>query len=70
MSRLRARADVADRLESFNDRLEACEELYEGAVDRITDYRWYEKGLLLEVAIVILLAIEAVLLSWEFYHRH
>jgi len=69
VSRLRVRADVSDRLEALNDRLEACEDLYEGAVDRITDYRLYEKGLLLEVIIVVLLAIEAVLLAWEFWHR-
>ena len=61
---------MADRLEAFNDRLEACEELYEGAVDRITDYRWYEKGLLLEVAIVVLLSIEAALLAFDFYQRY
>ena len=70
VSRLRARADAADRLEALSDRLEACEDLYEGAVDRITEFRLYEKGLLLEVAIVVLLAIEAVLLAWQFWHPH
>ena len=70
VSRLRARADVADRLEAFNDRLEACEDLYEGAVDRITEFRLYEKGLLLELTIVLLLGIEALLLAWEFWSRH
>ena len=60
--RLSIRADIETRLEALNDRLETIEDLYEGAIDRITDYRNYRKGSLLEIAIVILLAVEVVLL--------
>ena len=58
VTRLRARADIEDRLEAFSDRLEACED-YEG-VDRITDHRWYRKGMWVEIAIVILLFLEVL----------
>ena len=44
----------------MSNRLEACEDLYEGAVDRITDHRWYRKGMLVEIAIVILLFLEVL----------
>ncbi len=65
IDRLKARADIDARLEALNDRLETIEDLYEGAIDRITDYRNYRKGSLLEIAIVILLAVEVVLLLWH-----
>ncbi len=61
-TRLAEKADVSERLEAVSNRLEACEDLYEGAVDRITDYKAYRRGNLLEIAIVILLAVETVLL--------
>jgi hypothetical protein len=61
-ARLASKAQVADRLEAISDRLETCEDLYEGACDRITDYKAYRKGNWLEIAIVILLAAETILL--------
>jgi hypothetical protein len=67
VSRLLARSDAAERLSAFGDRLEACEDLYEGAVDRITDYRWYVKGFLLEAAIVVLLALEVALIVYDLF---
>ncbi len=67
--RLVARANVPTRLEAFSDRLEACEDLYEGAVDRVTDFRWFRSGNRLEIAIVILLAFEAILLILDLLHR-
>ena len=63
ITRLRARADIENRLEAISDRLEACEDLYEGAVDRITDHRWYRKGMWVEIAIVILLFLEVLQLA-------
>jgi hypothetical protein len=63
--KLRVRADIDARLEALNDQLETIEDLYEGAIDRITDYRNYRKGSLLEIAIVILLALEVALLLWH-----
>ena len=62
---LRARADVEARLEAFSERLEACEDLYEGANDRVADYRWYIGGHALEIAIIGLLVLEALLMSAE-----
>ncbi len=69
-ARLCARTGVADRLEGVTNRMEACEDLYEGAVDRAADYRWYRRGNRLEVTIVILLLIEAVLMAGELLRGH
>ncbi len=65
--RLLSKARIADRLEAASNRLETCEDLYEGAIDRITDYKAYRKGNFLEIAIVILLALE-VALMWMQWH--
>lgn len=58
MKRLLADSRFEERLESFDSRLEACEDLYEGAVDRIADFRWYRHGEILEIAILAVLALE------------
>ena len=64
-ARLCRRAQVEDRLAGVSDRIEACEDLYEGAVDRITDHGWWRKGHRLEAIIVGLLAIEGLQLTVE-----
>jgi hypothetical protein len=64
ITRLIAGADVPSRLEAFDSRLEVCEDLYEGAVDRIADFRWYRNGERLEIAIVVLLVLEVILSAW------
>ena len=64
-ARLLAKGRIEERLEGLSDRLEACEDLYEGAVDRISDYLWYRKGLFLELGIVALLALELVVIIYE-----
>lgn len=64
-SKLQRECDIEDRLEIYSDRLEALEELYEGANDRVADYRWYRGGHILEWTIVILLVLEAVAMSIE-----
>jgi hypothetical protein len=69
MTRLLAEAEVEARLEAASNRLEAFEDLYEGATDRIADYRWYLSSEWLEVGIIILLVMEIVLLGFEIY-RH
>ena len=48
--------DVEDRLEALSARLEACEDFYEGAVDRIVEQRGHG----LERAIILLLMLETV----------
>lgn len=61
IARLIARADMEDRLEALSARIEACEDLYEAAVDRMTE----QKGLRLERGIILLLSIETVLILIE-----
>jgi hypothetical protein len=56
-------------MEAASNRLEAFEDLYEGATDRIADYRWYRSGEWLEVGIIFLLLVEIALLGFEIY-RH
>ena len=64
LTRLIAGSDVPSRLEAFDGRLEACQDLYEGAVDRIADFRWYRHGELLEITIVVLLILELTATAW------
>jgi hypothetical protein len=68
-SRLAVRSGAEDRLTAFSDRLETCQDLYEGAIDRATDSRWYRKGNRLEIAIVVLLAGETILLLLDLVLR-
>ena len=68
-ARLATRADIEDRLEALSARLEACEDLYEGAIDRISEHRWGRKGSRLEMAIIALLSIEVILLLIDFAVR-
>ncbi|HZZ74107.1 MAG TPA: hypothetical protein VFE24_17775 [Pirellulales bacterium] len=70
MARLLDKTDCEDRMEAFNDRLEACEELYVGATDRITDYRWWRSGHWLEIGIIVLLFIEGLLVATDVYLRY
>ncbi len=67
-NRLLVKTRIEARLEALNDRLEVLEDLYEGACDRITDYRNYRKGTLLEMGIVVLLLLEVVLLLVQAVH--
>jgi hypothetical protein len=60
--RLATAADIESRLAALNDRIESCEDLYEGAIDRITDHRNYRREHFLEITIVVLLLLEVVLL--------
>ena len=64
LTRLIAASDVPSRLEAFDGRLEACQDLYEGAVDRIADFRCYRHGELLEITIVVLLILELTATAW------
>jgi hypothetical protein len=70
VSRLIQKADVESRLEAVSDRLEALEELYEGATQRISEYRWYVSGHALEIGIIVLLVLECTLMSADIYLRH
>ena len=68
-SRLLHAAGTKAALEGLDARLEVCEELYEGAIDRIADYNGWHKGHVLEVIIIALLLIEAGLMALELVLR-
>jgi hypothetical protein len=70
MARLLVKAGVASRLEALNDRLEAMEELYQGANDRVADFRWYRNGHLLEIIIIVLLLFECLAMSGDMIIRY
>lgn len=67
VARLQRGVALEARLETFSDRLEACEDLYEGATDRIADFRWYRGGHMLEWGILCFLFIEVLLLVGDLY---
>jgi hypothetical protein len=64
---LTERTNIETRLESLNDRLEALEELYEGATQRISEYRWYKGGHALELIIIVILLIETIMIGFDLY---
>jgi hypothetical protein len=70
MTRLLQKSDMESRLESVSDRLEALEDLYEGAAQRISEYRWYVGGHALEIGIIVLLVIECSLMSTDIYFHN
>jgi hypothetical protein len=70
MEQLLEQADVAARLDAASERLEAYEDLYEGAVDRIAEHRWYVEGHCLEVGIVMLLLLEFAVLLIDLVAKH
>jgi hypothetical protein len=65
--RLLRRASVETRLEALSDRLEALEEFYESATQRIAEYRWYREGHLLEIGIIVILVLECALMGGDIY---
>ncbi len=69
MTRLIDEAEVDARLEAASNRLEAFEDLYEGAIDRIADYRWFLSSEWLEVGIIILLVVEVAMLGFQIHHH-
>jgi hypothetical protein len=70
LERLIEETGIDDRLEAFSNALEACEDLYEGANDRIADHRWYLQGHWLEGGIIALLVVEIVLMTVDLYLKH
>ena len=70
MAKVLEEAEISDRLEAVSNRLEACEDLYEGANDRVADYRWYIEGRWLEIGITLLLLVEVALLVTDLSLRH
>jgi hypothetical protein len=68
--RLRELAEVEDRLEALDGRIEVFEYDYELINQRLSDFRLFLHGLWVEILIVALLAFEAVLLVWDLYLNH
>jgi hypothetical protein len=68
-TRLFRAAATSSRMEGLDGRLEVCEDLYEGAIDRIADYRGWHTGHLLEVIIIVLLLLEAGFMATELILR-
>ena len=67
--RLLRKAGTIRRLEAISDRLEALEDLYEGAVDRINDHRYWRDGHVLEIIIILFLALEGILIAVDLSMR-
>lgn len=70
MERLVEEAAIDHRMEGFSNRLEGCEDLYEGANDRIADYHWYVEGGWMEAVIILLLLVEIVLMATDIFVKH
>lgn len=68
-TRLFRAATTSSRMEGLDGRLEVCEELYEGAIDRIADHRGWHTGHVLEVIIIALLLLEAGFMATELIWR-
>jgi hypothetical protein len=68
-TRLFHAAATSSRMEGLDGRLEVCEELYEGAIDRIADYRGWHTGHILEVIIIVILLLEAGFMATELILR-
>ena len=58
------------RAEALDARLEACEDLYEGANDRVADVKGWHDGFIMELIIVVLLLLEVVLLCADLLMRN
>ncbi len=68
-SRLLRHARAEARAEALDARLEACEDLYEGANDRVADAKGWHDGFIMELIIVVLLLLEVVLLCADLLLR-
>lgn len=67
LGRLYDAALVEDRAEALSYRLEALEDFYEAATQRIADFRWYREGRLLELTIIVILVLECLLMAGDLY---
>jgi hypothetical protein len=67
LGRLYDAALVEDRAEALSYRLEALEDFYEAATQRIADFRWYREGRLLELTIIAILVLECLLMAGDLF---
>jgi hypothetical protein len=64
---LREESDLETRMEILDGRVETFEYIYELAGQRISDYRHFRREYAVEIVIAVILAIEAVLVTYEVY---
>jgi hypothetical protein len=64
---LAMQAEVIDRLGWLDDRLEVCEDLYELANDRLSEFTYFNREFRLELWIIVLLVAEVVIMSVELW---
>jgi hypothetical protein len=64
---LAMQAEVIDRLGWLDDRLEVCEDLYELANDRLSEFTYFNREFRLEFWIIVLLVAEVVIMSVELW---
>jgi hypothetical protein len=69
---LAMQAEVIDRLGWLDDRLEVCENLYELANDRLSEFSYFHREFRLELWIIVLLVAEVVIMAAELWYlvRH
>jgi hypothetical protein len=69
---LAMQAEVIDRLGWLDDRIEFCEDLYELANDRLSEFSYFNREYRLEFWIIVLLLSEVVIMSFELWvtYRH
>jgi len=67
LGRMYDAALVEDRAEALNDRLEALEDFYDNATQRVADFRWYLEGRRLEVTIILILVLECLLMAGDIF---
>lgn len=69
---LAMQAEVIDRLGWLDDRLEVCEDLYELANDRLSEFTYFHREFRLELWIVVLLVAEVIIMAAELWYlvRH
>ena len=64
---LAMQAEVIDRLGWLDDRIEVCEDLYELANDRLSEFSYFDREYRLELWIIVLLVAEVIIMSIELW---
>lgn len=69
VNELGIQSDVADRLRYVDDKIEVCELLYATANERLSEYSYFRRSQVVEIAILGALIVEALLMAKEFFAR-
>lgn len=68
VNELAVQAEVAARLGTVDDRIEVLEDLYGTACERLSEHDHFRREFLLEVAILLVLVVEAALMFADLFH--